>query len=215
MNALSKTIVLACCVIGLRASAQLTEYSDITSWDAAVNPASVTSLNFEGIVPPLGFTYYPASGLTLGAVNFQYTSPTPGVLFVLGDNYYYPGQPAELSPQDFGPDPAPGDPDGMTVAFNSPVTAINMTIESFFDTPFTFTIGANSYTETAPSLDNGLAFVGITSDTPFSSFTVTTPAEFSMNFASLDYASAPDEFSTAWALGVGLLGCGVFRRFRR
>ena len=225
MKTVSKLFVLACCLAGLRASAQLNTYTDLASWQAAVNPGSITSVNFEGIVgtpsdPNYGlglnnFTYYSSPpGLTIGDANFQYTSPTPGLLFLLGDDYYYSGQPAELSAQDFGADPPPGDPDGITVTFAHPITAFDMTFESFFGTPFTFTAGGGSYTQTAPTTGAGLGFVGITSDTPFTSFTVTTPAEFAMSFASLSYGSVPDVFSTAWTLCLGLAGCGMFRRLR-
>jgi hypothetical protein len=133
----------------------VTGYTSPSSWDASVNLASVSSINFDGIIgsasdPNLGqglpnFTYFSSpTGLTLGGVNFQYTSTTPGLLFVLGDGYYYPGQSAELSAQ-ANPELPPGTPDGMTITFHSPVTAFSMTMESFFGSPFTFDVAILTY----------------------------------------------------------------------
>ena len=231
MKTMSKTIILACCLIGLRASAQLGVTYSASDWNSVVNPASVTSLNFEGIIgsaldPNAGlgldnYTYFSSPpGLTLGGVNFQYTDPNPGLLFVTGDGGYAPQ--AVLTPQDFNANASGYYEDGMTTTFSSPVTAFSTTVETFFGSPFIWDVGGNTYTQSSTSTtDAGLAFVGFTSSTPFTSVTVTDPNEFAMIFGNLDYgsatgtATAPDEFSTAWTLGLGLVGCGVFRRFHR
>jgi hypothetical protein len=221
MNALSKTIVLACCVIGLRVSATLTGYSDLASWDAAVSPSSITSINFEGIVAPGGFTAYSSPpGVTVGGVNFQYTDPNPGVLFVLGDGFYGSSA-ATLSPQDFSANASRNYEDGITVTLPSPVTALSTTIGSFYpgSSPFIFVINGSSYTATSGSTA-APTFVGITSDTPFTSFTVTDPNDYAMTFANFNFAPslAPVPEPTTIISGAMLLlpfGSSAFRQLRK
>ena len=91
VNARSKAIVSICCLFGLSASAQVTVYSDPSSWAAAIGPASLNTVSFEGFLgSPLdpnannpgfdpvanNFTYFSSPpGLTVGGVNFQYTDP--------------------------------------------------------------------------------------------------------------------------------------------
>ena len=223
LSAVTGSAVLALCLVGLRASAQLTGYSDLASWSAAISPATVSTITFEGIIgspldpnagpglPDSGnYTYFGSPpGLTVGYVNFQYTDPNPGVLFALGDGYY--GNPtATLSPQNFS-----GTEGGITVTLPTPVTAFSTTIGSFYGTPFTFEINGNAYTTASGGTANP-NFVGITSATPFTSFTVTDLTDPAMTFGAFNFSPAvPDGSSTAITLGMGLLGCGLFRRFRK
>jgi hypothetical protein len=201
----SGLLLVASCLISLHASAQLAEYSNLASWESAIHLAALTSINFQGL---------PSGGLpqrTVGGVDFQYDATTPGDLYALVNNFYYPGEPAELSAEDSGL----GDTDGMMVTFSQPVTAISMDMEAFLGSDFTFTVNGHTYVQAIAKIGT-LSFVGLVSDTPFTSFTVSSPYEFGMNFADLNYATpVPEPGSTGWMIGLGLFACRAFRRLHR
>jgi len=189
-------------------------YNSGAAWTAAVS-GSPTTVNFEGIAPPLGFVvpgFGPGANTTVGGVNFAVgAAGTDNIFFILGDGYYgYPTSTISLQPETFN------DPADLLITLPGTVTALGFDFGNLFgDGTATITLSDGSVqTVTAPA-STGLAFFGVTAPGGLNSVEITVPDTFGLQLADLSYgtAAATPEPGSFLLLGSGVLAlAGAMRR---
>ena len=196
-------------------STTITTYSDQATWLAATT--GVTTDNFEGLAPAGSYTMY-GSGITQNQVTFIGISGQTGVADTSSGFF---GGFANFGTVDAG---FVSQTTGIHITLQTPVTAIGVNLftsqQGLTDT-VTNPTNASVPTFTSPTL----AFFGLTSDTPFSTVDIQTPASY--NYAFFDnfqFGAAQvqggdpgevPEAGTSLLIGTGLLGLAVFRHRSR
>lgn len=193
-----------------------TVYTGAAAWNAAVT--GVTTINFEGIAPDGVYVYYgsgPGASVAVGGVSFAVGPASPdGMLFVSGDNTYYPM--ASVNSQRPTTTGAPND---LLITLPSAVTAVAFDFGDFNGQTATITLsGGTFYTETAAPYGT-TAFFGVTAPGGITSVDITEPAAgYTINVTDFSYgtaATAPEP-SSLLLFGAGLAGvAGILRRRRR
>jgi hypothetical protein len=160
-------------------------FTDRAAFQSAAQ--DLNTITFENIAPPVEFVTEPVPpGLTLSGVNFSIdqSNGNNGTLYVLGPDFYYPGN-SVLSSQ------------GSTVGDNNiiitlpfGVSALGLDYGSFFgdDLIFTFSDGTEVL-KFAPTLNEGLAFLGIVSPVPITSLSISAPTEEVLNIDNVSFST--------------------------
>ena len=191
---------------GTPARGDLILFDNRAAFDAATTGRSV--IDFEGIAPDEGFQFLPAPpGITLSGVNFTIDRATSnGNLFVIGDNFYYTTN-SVLSSSESRLAPIS---DNVLITLPGAFTAIAVDFGSFLaGRPVTFTPSTgDAFTRTTPSFPN-LAFVGVVSDAPITSLTISKPSvvgvDTVLNLDNFTFGQAVSEPSTFALASVGVL----------
>ncbi|HLK22731.1 MAG TPA: PEP-CTERM sorting domain-containing protein [Bryobacteraceae bacterium] len=189
----------------------ITSYSDSATWIAATT--GVTTDNFNGLAPSGSYTIY-NSGIFQNGVEFIGLSGTTGVMDTSAFSYY-----------NFGTGDAGfvSGSTGVTITLPTPVTAFGINL---FTNPTgsTYTVSTLSTPFSVPtSASPPPTFFGVTSDTPFSSVSLTVPS--GLNYAFFDNFSfgtaqvqggggggdTVPEAGTFFMIGAGLVGFAAFR----
>lgn len=213
------TAFLLLAVCGKMEAASYTLYSNLTSWQAAAGAS--TTIGFEGLAGNDGYDYVPTPpGITLSGVNFtidQTKLPSGGSLYVLGQNFAYPGN-SVLEAQQSGVGT-----NNILVTFSSPVSAVAMDFGDRSGTGSTFgfslsdgvsfDLTTSEYLGT--STPNG--FMGLTSTTPITSleiYRVTSGTELDIDNVSFAVTQVPEPDSFYLTL-TGAISFLAFRRPKR
>ena len=186
-------------------------YDSQAAWAASVS--GITTINFEGIAPVDGYlNVTPAT--VVGGVTFGVgPASLPGAsLWVMGDNFYYPGY-AVVSSQ-----AAEGTLD-LLVTLPSAATAVGF---NYIVGPGTMTVSLPDGTSVVlnPSgAGNNFGFFGVTAPGGITSVDITEPYTLSseaINMADFSYGSATvPEPSALLLLGTMMAGVGILCRRRR
>jgi hypothetical protein len=227
-------LVASAIVASAPAQAATTVYSSLTSFTAATT--GVTTNNFEGASSEQSVLIFPNAASTYAQPGFT-LKQTTGNAFLsdpagVSRFYYY----------DWGTGDVINTPYGgvMTVTFNAPVTAFAIDLGVFYGAPFPYptgTIPGAATTLYGGALTIGTAqgnfnvntattrnftFFGVTSDTAFTSFTITgagTNAFASTVFDNIRFGSAATPAvpePATWAMMIGGFGMvGGAMRYRR
>jgi len=187
-------------------------YNDPGAWSSAVS-GSVATMNFEGIAPSGGATFVGSgagANKTVSGVNFAIGSSSNGDLFIIGDNFYYPGTAAISTQQSTTPF------NDLVIKLPRPTQALSFYYGDFFgDTPtITLSDGAVDNTETftarpflgfwgVTTYDSGAAITSVEISAPSTVF-FTTPQGNAINVASVSFAAVPEPASLA-LLGIAAL----------
>lgn len=190
------------------ATASAATFTDRALWEAAV--AGQTTIDFQGLAPDNGFTFLgPAA--TIGGVNF--TAVSASNLFVVGNDFYYPGNAVFSTQQNVNGG------SGVEIDLGGAFGAIGFDIGSFNQSSVTLIDHANGDAATvltSPSLSN-LAFFGFIAepgDNPFSSFSLTILVTEVLNIDNLSFAD-PLEVPAPGGLALLLAGLAGFGWVRR
>jgi hypothetical protein len=193
-------------------------YNSQVAWNASVPGA--TTINFEGIAASGGnvsYGYGPGSFTNVGGVTFAVgPAGTDNILFVVGDNVYYPV--SAITPQATS---IIGPPNDLMITLPSSVTAVGFNFGSIFvGDNATITLSDGSVQTVAVPASPGLAFFGAVAPGGITSVDITLPADtFGLGMTDFSYgtaAAATPEPSFVILLGVGLAGViGIVRRRQR
>jgi hypothetical protein len=146
---------------GFAGAANATFYTNRAAWQAAVT--GQTTIGFEGIAANNSFVFQP-SGISLGGVNFALGPDSNGYMYVMGPNFYYPGN-AILSSQQS----ATGI-DSLVITLPGLFGAVGVDFGSLTAQVFTFTDltpghSGGNVTSGGPATPS-LTFFGYIADTP-------------------------------------------------
>lgn len=148
-------------------------YNNLASWQASA--ISVTTVNFESSVAPNSVAFIGAgagASTNVGGITFGVGPSSNGLLFLLGDNIYYPGVAVISSQQSTTP------VNDLQITLPAPVTALGFTFGDFFGDTATITLsdGAVAFpTANALAVYPSLGFFGVTSSTGITSVDISTP----------------------------------------
>jgi hypothetical protein len=190
-------------------STTITSYTDSASWTAATT--GVTTDNFSGFAPTNSYTYYP-TGIFQNGVEFIGISESTGVMDTGMASYY------NFGTGDAGFVSNGGNPITVTITLPTPVTAFSLNLFTN-PTAATYTVTTLSTPFTVPTFATPTpAFFGVTSDTAFSTLTLTTGGlnyaffdNFSFGTAQTQDSGQVPEAGTFFLIGTGLIGFAVFR----
>ncbi len=190
-------------------------YNTQASWAAALS-GGPTTVNFEGIAPPLGFTvpgFGPGTNIAVGGVNFAVgPAGTNNLFFVLGDGYYgYPVSTISLQPTDFT---APAD---LLITLPTSMTALGFDWGAVFTGgDATITLSDGTAVTVPPPTFPGFQFWGVTAPGGITSVEITLPDSYGLSMSDFSYgsaATATPEPGSLLLLGSGLVGLlGAVRR---
>jgi hypothetical protein len=158
----------------LFASAATITYTNQAAFAAATSGISFTTVDFEGIAADNSFVFEPTPpGVTLMGANFtiDHTTGNTGVLFVIGDGFYYSGN-SVLSSQQSTPVA-----NNIVIAFPGLQTALSLnlgTLEGAESWSWALSNGDTGVLS-APAFDT-LSFFGLTSTSGFNTLRLTGPA---------------------------------------
>jgi hypothetical protein len=175
------------CILGLAASYVANAdviYNNPAAWQNAVSGA--TTINFEGIAPVNGYTYIgsgPGTSFTLGGVQFAIGPASNGNLFIIGDNFYYPGTAVISSQESTTP------VNDLLITLPRPVTALGFFFGDFDGDTATITLSDGTVAFPTAVEVPYLGFFGVTSNigitsVGISAVDITTP-DIVLNVASL------------------------------
>jgi hypothetical protein len=194
-------------------STTITSYSSSATWLAATN--GVTTDTFEGLAPSGSYAMYP-SGIFQNGVEFIGISGSTGV----ADTSSGPFSWANYGTNDAG---FVTGTTGVTITLPGPVTAFGINL---FASPAgtTYTVSTLSTPFTVPTATTAPpTFFGVTSDTPFSTVSLSIPSgttyaffdNFSFGTAQAGQTGQVPEAGTFFLIGTGLVGFAVFRNKAR
>ena len=195
------------------AQAGLTVYTTLADYQAATT--GNTLIDFEGIAGSGSFEFLPIPpGITLSGVNFTIDrSTSDGNLFVIGPDFYYPGNSVLSSQQNTT------GVNNILITLPGSVTAAAMDLGSFNGGTATITTSnGDTYSVNIPALPD-LGFTGFTSTMAITSLEISSMQDTNevLNLDNFRFGSAsvpePSSLALAFsgAFGVGLL---VWRRRR-
>jgi len=156
---------LAVAATAAPSQASIVVYNNQASFNAATT--GLTSVNFVGLAPPGGFTYY-GNTLTTGGLTF---TDVGARLFVIDPGFsppswsYTPGRP--VLTDNFG-----GGAGLTTTAFPAGTTAVSFTIGDFGPTTATITLSTGDVVNLNLAGQPNLDFIGFTSTIPITSVTI-------------------------------------------
>lgn len=207
-------------------STTITTYTDPTAWQDAANVLG--TVTFDGLAPTDGATQYTGStGLTQDGVEFiGYTSTGSSWIQVIDTNFspYYDFGTDDALMQEMDRPNSSAPLPTIEVVLPAGITAFGMDLFTVSPSALSYTITINGTPYTVPTDPNPtLAFWGITSDTPISSFTLTLPSStYNGSTAALldnfefgtaqDLSEAP-EGATFLLIGSGLIGIVVVKKW--
>lgn len=146
-------------------------FNDPVLWaNALAGPATTT--NFEGLAPVGGFTFIgtgPGTNISVGGNTFSIGPSSNGNLFVIGDNFYYPGTAvlsSQLSTTPFN---------DLQITLPSPVTALGFSFGDFEADTATITLSDGTVALPTAVAAPYLGFFGVTSSTGITSVDISTP----------------------------------------
>jgi hypothetical protein len=182
-------------------------YNDPVTWLSAIS-GQVMTVNFEGLAPGGSYRYIgsgPGANTSVNGVNFAVGPNSNGNLFIIGDDFYYPGT-AAISSQ------------GSSTAFNEllitlpgPSKALGFYFGDFGGDTATITLSDDTVALPTAIVVPYLGFFGVTtwdSGTEINSVDISTP-NVVMNVSSLSYSSSVPEPTSLTLLGVALVFMGV------
>ena len=158
----------------LFASAATITFTNQAAFAAATSGISFTTVDFEGIAPDGSFVFEPTPpGVTLMGANFTIDKSTgnTGNLFVIGDNFYYPGN-SVLSSQE-----STTVPNNLLITFPAMETALSLDLGTLgAAATWSWTLSNGDFGVVSAPAFASLAFFGLTSTSPFNSIRLTGPA---------------------------------------
>ena len=206
------SIFTLCVKVTPACSTTITTYSDLATWQAATT-GDLTD-TFEGLAPSGGYTYYP-SGIFQQGVEFIGIAGTTGV----GDTSSgFFGGFANYGTVDAG---WVSGSTGVTITLPTAVTAFGINLFTSGPRGGTWTVTTLSQPSIVPTSSSAPpTFFGVTSDTPFTSVTLGTPASYSYAFfdnfswgtAQTGSMDPVPEAGTSLLIGTGLVAFAIFRR---
>lgn len=201
-----RTLTLLAAAVCIHAHASVIEYTDKTAFDNA--STTTKTIDFTGLSGGSSYQYY-ANMLSTSGVTF--TSQT-SLLFVFKSSFYGP----TYGPMQGGEYLNANSSGAITVNFNQAVTAFSFDATSLFQNGTGSVTLSNGQSFSFNYVDTGLDFIGFTSDTPITGYTVnsgyTVLDNVTLGAAALP-ASVPEPGSVA-LLGLGLMGFVAARRKR-
>jgi hypothetical protein len=161
-------------------------YDSRSNFQAATS--GLDTITFEGIAPPVGSVSVSSPpGLTLDGVNFSIdrSNGSDGSLYVVGPDFYYPGNSVLTSQQATVYD------NNITINLPSGVFALGLDYGSFFGGPLIFTFSEGTQLlRFAPDLNEGLSFVGIISTVAISSLNISADPSETLNIGNVSFGSS-------------------------
>ena len=208
------SIFTLCVKVTPACSTTITTYSDLASWQAATTGDQTDT--FTGLAPSGNYTTYPG-GILEGGVEFIGISGTTGVADTSSGSF---GSFANYGTGDAG---WVSGSTGVTITLPTAVTAfsINLFTSGSIGGTWTVTTLSQPSSVTNPTSNSEPpAFFGVTSDTAFSSVTLTPPAgytyaffdNFSWGTAQTGSMDPVPEAGTSLLIGTGLVAFAIFRR---
>jgi hypothetical protein len=163
------------------AGAATITYTNQAAFAAATSGISFTTVDFEGVAADNGFIFEPTPpGITLMGANFtiDHSTGNTGVLFVIGDGFYYPDN-SVLSSQQSTPVA-----NNIVITLPGLETALSLDLGTLVPAASWSWALSNGDTGTlsAPAF-NSLSFFGLTSTSGFSTLRLTGPANPDANEA--------------------------------
>lgn len=206
-------------------SITITTYSNEATWAAAAS--GLQEINFAGLAPAGSeSTYNTSTGVTSSGVEFIGFTATPGTYDIMvvdttapqWSQYYNFGTGDSLALPEDRPNSGSSLP-YIQISLPTPVTALGMDL--FSGSPnglsYTVTVAGTPYT-VATNPAPTPAFFGVTSDTPFSTITLSLQGtvfngdslaflgDFQYGAAALDQMGQAPEAATFLLIGSGLIG---------
>jgi hypothetical protein len=206
------TIAAALLIFAGQARAGVVAYTSQAAFNAA--STNLTSVNFNGLAPVGGFTYY-GDSLTVGALNF---SGTGGFrLFVIDPGFAPPSWSYNSGNQvltdNFGVPFFGGS--GLTTFFPAGTTAASLLIGDFSSTTATITLSTGDVFTVPITGQPNLDFYGFTSTTPITSINLTDLIGAPV-IDTVQYGQAVPEPTSLALLGIGAVSMvGYGRRWMR
>lgn len=190
-------------------------YNDPTTWLSATTGA-VTTVNFEGLVPPPFGGIFIGSGAgantTVGGINFAIGPASNGNLFILADGIYYPGT-AVISSQE-----STTAVNDLLITLPAPVTALGFWFGDFYGDTATITLSDGQFAQPTAAALPYLGFFGVAAPGGITSVDITTPDEV-MNLSSVSFGTTTvtPEPSALLLLAtvIALMGLLLRKRLRR
>lgn len=204
---MKRLLVLVACVIALTETAGSSRASVIVHANQASFSAASTNLtevNFVGLAPPNGYTYY-GNNLATGGLTFNSAG---GALFVVDPGYdvfwsYTSNRPVLTDNFGFGA--------GLTTTLPAGTTAVAFLLGDFFATTATITLSTGDVFNLNLTGVPNLNFIGFTSDVAITSVTMQDGIG-AIVVDSVQFGQAIPEPATLAVFGVMAAGAFGFRR---
>ena len=219
-NHIAKACLLAAGIAtGFSSAANAGFYSDRTAWEAAVT--GLTTVDFQGIVANSSFANATPS-TTIGGVNFALGGDSNGLLFLLGDNYYYPSSVLSTQQSSTGVQ-------SLVITLPGLFGAIGVDFGTFAPATVNFSDatpgqgGGSGIDVNTPDYPSMIFFgyVADVGDDPIGAFKMTMAgsAQSEINIDNLSFANVPlrgvPEPVTLSLFGAGIAGVVALRRRRK
>jgi hypothetical protein len=184
-------------------------YNDPAIWSAAVT--GVTNVNLEGIVPPSSYAYVgrgAGANTTVDGVNFAIGPSSNGYLWIIGDDFYYPGTAVITSQESTTPF------NDLLITLPDAVTALGFYFGDAYGDTATITLSDGTVQLQTALAGPYLGFFGVTAPGGVTQVDITTP-DVVMNVSDVSYGSSVPEPIAPILSGMGIALIGVLLRRRR